>query len=163
MRWTSTFGCNPHVVKLITLLLHDGIEVVHDGSEHRACSNSCRKCELERITMTATQVVMNVISAENADAVDDKNGLSAALKPSPFRAWRWRSSDPDTEVEKWLEKGEPCDILVTPVNAGVSAPAPKVEAPSDPFEILMEELDVYEQLEKHATKSYVHKFAKVLR
>jgi len=174
MRWTSTFWSNPHVVKLITQLLHDGIEVVHDGSEHRACSNSCRKCELERITMTATEVFMNVTGAENADAVDDKNGLSAALKPSPFRAWRWMSSDPDTEVEKWLEKGGPCDILVTPVNTGVSAPAPKAEAPSDPFEILMEELvlscmkidhdqDVYEQLEKHVTKSYVHKFAKVLR
>jgi len=109
--------------------------------------------------MTATEVVMNVIGAENADAVDDKNGLSAVLKPSPFRAWRWRSSDPDTEVEKWLEKGEPCSILVLH---------------HTPFEILMEELvlsrmkigcdqEVYVQFEEHVTKSYVHKFAKVLR
>ena len=30
-----------------------------DGSEHRACSNACRKCELERITMTATEVFMD--------------------------------------------------------------------------------------------------------
>jgi len=106
----------PHVVKLVTQLVHDGIEVVHDGSEHRACSNSWRKCELERVTMTAIEVFMNVTGAENADAVDNKNGLSAALKPSPFRAWRWMSSDPDTEVEKWLERSGPCDILVMPVN-----------------------------------------------
>jgi len=26
----------PHVVKFITQLLHDGIEAVHDGNEHRA-------------------------------------------------------------------------------------------------------------------------------
>jgi len=79
-------GSNPHVVKLITQLLHVGIGVVHNGSEHKACSNSGRKCELERITMTASKVVTNVIGIENADAVDDQNGLSAALKPSPFRA-----------------------------------------------------------------------------
>jgi len=64
----------PHVVKFITQLLHDGIKVVHDGSEHRACSNSCRECELERMAMTATEVFMDVTGAENADAVDNKNG-----------------------------------------------------------------------------------------
>jgi len=36
----------PHVVKFITQLLHDGIEVVYDGSEHRACLSSRRKCKL---------------------------------------------------------------------------------------------------------------------
>jgi len=89
----------PHGVKFFTQLLHDGIEIVHDGSEHRACSNSCRKCEPERITMTATEVSMDVTGAVNAEAVDDKNGLSTALKPSPFRAWRRMPKGPDTEFE----------------------------------------------------------------
>jgi len=87
--------------------------------------NSCRKCELERVTMTATEVSMDVTGAMNADAVDDKSGLSIALMPSPVRAWRRMSNDPDAEVEKWLEKGGLCSILVTPVNTGVFAPAPE--------------------------------------
>jgi len=162
----------PQVVKFITQLLHDGTEVAHDGNERSACSNLCRKCELERITMSATEVFMDVTGAENADAVDDKKGLSTALKPGLFRAWRRMASDPDTEVEKWLEKGGPCGILATPVNTGVFAPAPEAEAPSDPFEILMEELDLsrtkidhdqdaYEQLENYVAKGYVYKFASV--
>jgi len=155
----------PHVAKFITQLMHDGIEVVHDGSVHRACPNSCRKCEHERMTMYATEVVMDVTGAENADAVGGKN-----VKPSLFRTWRKMSSDLDTEVEKWLEKGGPCGSLVMPVNTGVLAPAPEAEVPSDPFEILMKELnlsrtkidlnqDAYEQLEKYVTMGYVYKFA----
>jgi len=33
-----------HVVKVITQSLHDGLEVAHDGSVHRARSNSRWKC-----------------------------------------------------------------------------------------------------------------------
>jgi len=120
--------------------------------------------------MAATEVVMDVTGAENADAVNDKSGLSTALKPSLSRAWRRMSSDPDTEVEKWLEKDGQCGTLVTPVNKGVFAPAPEAEAPSNPCEILMEVLDLsrtkidhdqdaYEQLEKYVTKDHVYKFA----
>ena len=63
-----------------------------------------RKCELERITMTANGVFMDVTGAENADAVDDMDGMSTALKPSLFRAWRRLSSDPDTKVESGWRK-----------------------------------------------------------
>jgi len=76
----------PHVVEFITQLLHDGIEVVHDGSEHRACSNSCRKCELERITMTATEVVMDATGAVNADAVDDKQWVVDCAEAKPIQS-----------------------------------------------------------------------------
>ena len=62
--------------------------------------------------------------------------------------------------------------MVTPVNTRLFAPAPEAEAPSDPFEILREELDLsrtevdhdqdaYEQLEKYVTENYVYKFARL--
>jgi len=162
----------PHVVKFITQLLHDGSKQCMTKVSTGHVRTRAGKCELERITMTATEVFMDVTGAEKADAVVDKDGLSTALKPSLFRAWRRIPSDPDTEVEEWMEKGGPCGTLVTPVNTSVFAPAPEAEAPSDPFEILMEELDLsrtevdhdqdaYEQLENYVTKGYVYKFARL--
>jgi len=78
--------------------------------------------------MTANGVFTDVTGAESADAVDDMDGMSTALKPSLYGAWRRLSSDPDTKVES-----ASCGILVTPVNVGGLAPSPEVEAPSDPF------------------------------
>jgi len=92
-----------------------------------------RKCELERITMTANGVFMDVTGAGNADAVDDMEGISTALKPSLCRAWRKLSSDPDKKVGSDWWKVDRAAFLVTLVNVGGSAPSPEVEAPSDPL------------------------------
>ena len=65
----------PQVVTFITQLLHDGTEVAHDRGEQDVCTSSCRQCELERVTRSATEVFMDVTGAEDASAVDDGRGI----------------------------------------------------------------------------------------
>jgi len=161
---------NPQCVTFVTQLLHDGQEVAHDHDGGGQCTPHCRQCVLNKFTNQATEVFAELTGAVDVSAVNDGQGLSTALKPGLFEAWRKFSGDPDTEIEKWLRTGGPCGLVAKPVNTGIFAAAEDVDDINDPMSILMDEPDMsltridadedaYSQIEKYVQKGYVRKFA----
>jgi len=103
---------------------------------------------------------LDVTGAENADAVDYKNGSLTALKPSLFRAWQWISSDPDTEAEKWRKKGDLAAFWSRRQTRRCLLQHRKRRRLLTPFVILMEEIDFSRTMTEHDL-GYAYKFASV--